>query len=89
MTNYNESILNGTKWSRCSVVTIINPIEGAPRVIFGEQDALLVDGTIISIPTNKQCQATFDQANGTIPLVTPETGVSLGTSVSHAELYTV
>jgi hypothetical protein len=89
MSNYNESNINGTKWSRCSTVTIVNPVEGVPHIIFGEQDVILVDGVTIPISTNKQCRATFDQANGTIPLVNPETGVSLGTSVSHAELYTV
>ena len=88
MANYNESILNGTKWSRCNTVTIVNPIEGTPCIIFGEQDALLVDGVTLPISTNKQCQAFFDQENGIIPLVHPVTGESLGTT-THAELYTI
>lgn len=89
--NYKEAELVGTAWTRCHTVHIINKYKQNPTVIFGEEQVVELGSSTPPIITNKGSEilAEFDPVNGSIPLVNPETGESLGTSISHVELYTI
>lgn len=96
--NYQESNLTGTSWVRCNKVVLNNPLAGSPPdpmlgaavpfITFEEEKVMVIDGSTVKMPISS-CQKVFDPIAGTIPLLDPITGISLGTSVTHAELYTI
>lgn len=89
--NYKEESISGSKWTRCRVVTCINPLdpnEEHPRKVwFQEENVMSVGGgEILSLGDVGAVSATFEDA-GTFPLLNPLTGEELGSSMTHSELY--
>lgn len=89
--NYKETELVGTSWTRCHTVHIINKYKENPKIIFGEETVVELGPGMPPLITNYgiEISADFDQVNGNIPLLDPITGESLGTSISHTELYSI
>lgn len=87
-TNYNESSVSGTKWTRCHRMTFDNPLGGTPRVRFEEEEAFTVGAQTTSTPKLEMFVKPYDAA-ATIPLLNPETGIATGDTMTQAELYAV
>ena len=99
MANYKEELLTGQSWVRCKDIIISNPLEGTelnvvtaqaltPEVYFKEEKVVMLEGKKVVLGSSS-CTAAFNPISGSIPLLNPQTGEPLGTSVSHAELYTI
>lgn len=90
MTNYNESQITGSKWTRCNTVHINNQYGTTPTIIFGEEEVVDIGETYPVIrKTSSEVHASFDAQNGVIPLRNPTTNELTGESISHIELYTI
>lgn len=90
MTDYNESTVAGSKWTRCKAIHITNEYGRLPHIIFGEEELLDVGDTDpIHKSVGSEIHANFDPVNGNIPLLDPTTNQPLGTSITHIELYTI
>ena len=85
--NYKESGVAGSEYTRCSQITIYNPLGGTPAAEFAEERVTLLAGR--KIAENAECvRVPFDPAEE-IALINPETGEPLGSSVTHAQLYVI
>jgi hypothetical protein len=85
--NYRQKQTSAKTWTRATSISISNPIDGTPTISFMEQDVVEMDGKTRPLPgMPSQVYAVFDPA-GVIPLVDPETGLSLGSTLSHQALY--
>jgi hypothetical protein len=85
MPDYKQSALTGTAWQRCKTVVINNPLEGAKGVFFQEERVISLDGQNLKQPVDG-CGKNF-AADGSFPLLDPNTNVPLGVTMSHTELY--
>jgi hypothetical protein len=78
---------------RCRCVTITNPLlnvagqAAGPVAYFQEEKVISMDNTQTTVDSGA-CQKAFDIAS-VIPILNPTTGEPTGTSVTHAELYTI
>lgn len=86
--NYSETSITGTEWKRCVRMTFTNPHAGTGVVRFEEEKAISIDGHVNLTPVNELFVRAF-AADGSFPLRNPETGATIGTSMTHAELYAV
>ena len=48
MSNYRESTVTGTQWTRSNVVVVSNEWGSTPRVSFGEETRIAIDGATVS-----------------------------------------
>jgi hypothetical protein len=90
MADYKQSTVAGTAWQRCSEVRIANPYQGfggTPLVTFGEEQIINVGGKYVRQYVGELHKG-FDPA-ATIAMLNPVTGESLGTTVTHGELYAI
>jgi hypothetical protein len=97
--NYKQTTLTGESWTRCSSVSITNPLPGTgerhiftgaeqgPVACFQEEKVLSIDGVQSTVNAGSCCKV-FDAA-ATIPMLDPTTGTATGTTVTHAELYAI
>lgn len=89
MSNYKESPVAGTEWTRCGVVQIVNPYQRNPSVQFIEERVLHVgEGRPPVFTSAGSVSVAFDPAKQ-IPLINPETGSLTGTSVTYGEAYAI
>lgn len=91
MADYRASSLTAaTKWQRSNVITINNPLPGRgnPTIAFQEQEVVAVDGEVIAVLPKGGPMGLIREFDpeGSFPLLNPETGESLGVSMSHVEL---
>lgn len=89
--DYRESTVSGemTTWRRAANVTISNPYNGVPVLIFYEEDKIrLPNGSIMSGPgvRDPQIKVNFDTPLAEFPLRHPVTGEVIGTA-KHQDLY--
>ena len=98
MTNYKESTLVGSVYTRAKTLTIHNPLTGLvndytkalehkKRVIFAEETIANINNTYVAI-SESMCHTEFNPTS-IINLRNPETGEPTGNTVSHAELYVI
>ncbi len=87
--NYNETAVSGQRWTRCAVVTIVNPFNGVPTIRFDEEQVLSMgDGETMIRSGTGMLHIEFDPAE-TIQLVDPTTGADItGAVMTMAEVYT-
>ncbi len=83
--NYQESSISGIKWVRCNSVSITNPLSGTPKAYFTEESVVKIGSEQMLQPFG-QCSAEF-RADGSFPLLDPDTGRATGMTMSHQDLY--
>lgn len=86
--NYQESSIQGSTWTRCRAVTILNPHSSTGQTAmayFQEEKAVAFDSTVL-LSDRGSCGLEFD-AEATVPILDPQTGEPTGQSFTHAELY--
>jgi hypothetical protein len=85
--DYRQTEGSATSWRRSYQVIVNNPRNGAPSVIFHEEDRVNMNGVEFAASTAPtSVTATFDP-EASIPLLNPETGEPTGTSLSQRDLY--
>ena len=85
MSDYKQRAVNGTAWQRPFQIVIDNPLGETPRVSFLEEEILTVDGQTIrkGVP-GINIGYTPDAV---IDLLDPTTGLPLGQTMTHAQMY--
>jgi hypothetical protein len=85
MPNYKQTTIDGTSWQRAHSVTVTNPLNGTPRIEFGEERVIVLAGEMIN-QWAAGCSKDFSPT-GDFPLLNPETNAPLGASMTHTDLY--
>lgn len=86
--NYKESAIQGSTWTRCRAVTIVNPHPSTGQTqmaYFQEEKAISFDSTVL-LADRGSCGVAFD-AQASVPMLDPQTGEPTGQTFTHAELY--
>lgn len=87
MADYKQDTISGTKWQRCNRVQIINDLNDTPRIIFGEEEIISLNGEFIhNQPKQYECASNFSY-NTSINLRDPNTGELTGATSTQGELY--
>lgn len=86
MPDYNETEVKGKRWTRCNVVHIGNPYQGAPTVTFAEENIVEVGQDTFRQQTG-QLHFPFDP-EAVIELRDPRTGELTGQTTTGAAVYT-
>lgn len=87
--DYRAETGEATSWRRAKRIVISNELGQTPFIVFSEEDVISIGGKEAHIDAMTAVRGDFDPASGTIPLVNPQTGVPLGESMTHADLYVV
>ena len=88
MMNYKESQIQGSTWTRCRAVTVINPHPSTGQIAkayFQEEKAIAFDNTVL-LSDRGSCGVGFD-AEATVAMLDPQTGQPTGQTFTHADLY--
>jgi hypothetical protein len=88
MMNYQESQIQGSTWTRCRAVTVVNPHASTgqtPMAYFQEEKAIAFDNTVL-LSDRGSCGVEFDAA-ATVTMLDPQTGQPTGQTFTHADLY--
>ena len=87
MSDYQQSSIVGTRWKRARRISIDNPLNGAPSVLFAEDEVMaLGDGATIERPVSN-LTAGYDPGHS-FPLRDPATGEEIpGQTGTQAQLY--
>lgn len=88
MMNYQESQIQGSTWTRCRAVTVVNPHASTGEKImayFQEEKAIAFDNTVL-LSNRGSCGVAFDAA-ATVAMLDPQTGQPTGQTFTHADLY--
>lgn len=91
--DYRESTTNGqmTTWRRAANITISNPADGVPSIVFYEEDKIrLPNGSLMSGPgvRDPQIKADLKDPLTEFPLINPATGEVIGVA-RYQDLYVV
>ena len=87
-TNFQESTVTGTKWSRCRTVMIGNPYQQAPRINLQEETLLVIDGLAPLSVGMRNLDAAFDPS-AVINLRDPRTDELTGTTTTQGAVYAI
>lgn len=86
MANYQETTVSGSEYTRCNIITIINPYGKNPAVQFNEERAtVLADDRVIFEPRGNISLA-FDPSK-VIQLIDPNTGLPTGVEATYGDVY--
>jgi hypothetical protein len=85
MPNYKESDVSGIAWQRCHTITIENQLENPKRINFQEEQVINFNDKIYH-QWVVGCGKDFD-ANGSFPILDPETNAETGVVMTHQQLY--
>lgn len=89
MSNYRETQIAGTRWTRCGVVQIINPYQRTPAVQFVEEVVTsLGEGEEPLFANAGGISVAFDP-NRVIPLRDPFTGELTGQTTTYGAVHAV
>ena len=92
MTNYIESEVPGSKWTRCNKVTIANPFKDQGFAIFSEESVVPYEDATglnyIKEPVRSTLTLGFSE-DAQITMYDPETGEPLPASITHKEVYQI
>lgn len=86
MPNYQESVVTGSKYTRCSQIFINNPLDKIPSITFSEEQILSLEGEQIHKDLGGLYE-TLEDPTHTIELLDPQTGTSTGVIITYADLY--
>ena len=86
MSDYKESQVSGSEYTRCNQVVISNPLASTPQVQFYEERVTSIGGRSLFTPDG-HIRVAFD-ADKVIPLVNPETLEPIhGQSTTMGQMY--
>ena len=88
MANYNEVTSQGTMWTRCYEIVVVNPFAGLQKTAkFFEEDVVVLDGKIIS---NRKgyIQKVFNPGD-VVQLRDPQTNQVTGETITHEQIYNI
>ena len=94
MSNYKQSEIAGTSWTRCRAITInnpypdVDPINSVPKAWFQEQQVIQLPDNKVILNDVSSCFKVFDPITE-ITLLDPETGAPTGATVTHGYLYQI
>lgn len=88
MADYKETTTTGKTWQRCYTVNITNHLTSPPRAVFFEEKVAQFGENQVTTPVGN-VNIDFNPAEGTFPVLNPQTGEPTGAISSHAELYTL
>ncbi len=86
--NYQESQIQGSTWTRCRAVTVINPHASTgqkPVAYFQEEKAIAFDNTVV-VSDRGSCNIEFNPA-AIVTVLDPQTGQATGQTFTHEDLY--
>lgn len=87
MADYQETSVAGTMWRRAKMINIWNPLDGAPRVCFTEEDVVkLADGKVITSGDSTFINANYEAAKS-FNIIDPITGQPTGQAMTQEQLY--
>lgn len=86
MSNYNQSDVDGIKWTRASQVKIDNPLGGIASIRFREEDVISSGDDTIST-CRGSVGATFKDPQMSFPILDTETGEETGQTMSYQDVY--
>ncbi len=87
--NYNESTVSGQRWTRCAVVTIVNPYNRTPTVRFDEEEIIHLGGDETMTRSGTGMLMMDFDPDEVVQLVDPTTGQDIpGSVMTMAEVYT-
>ena len=86
MSNYKETTITGSSYTRCNQVLISNRLGAVPTVKFDEQVVVSLETGGAIINGSGSIEMPFDAAK-MIPLIDPTTGASTGQSISYDAIY--
>ena len=87
MSNYNESNISGTQWTRASQVRIHNPLGGTPSIQFKEENVINADGKNIITRGGTLTDKLVDPSL-VFNLLNPADGTVVGTA-TYGEVYAI
>lgn len=87
MANYKETSVVGSQYTRCSEISIVNPLNLTPSVQFTEEKVTILGDKKI-IERSGEITVSFDP-DKVIPVLDPITGEQTGTNISYAEVYAI
>lgn len=87
MPDYKETAVSGTQWQRCTAVVVMNPLNATPTIRMDEEIVANFGGETFS-KSVPGIQIDFDPAM-VIPLLDPQTGEPVGTTMTGLEVYVV
>jgi hypothetical protein len=86
MSDYRESTLTGTSWTRARTLIFENPRNSTPGVLIREEEILNLGDREISQPAGEINKSITDLTT-LIPLRNPENGELTGDSISMGAVY--
>jgi hypothetical protein len=86
MSDYRESTLSGTSWTRARSLYLENPFNSAPSVLIREEEILNLGDRQISQPAG-EINLTITDMTELVPLRNPETGELTGDSIAVGTVY--
>lgn len=88
MPDYRQATGTANLWRRAYQVTINNPRNNPPNILFMEEDVVTVEGAEFRQPNAGMVSGSFDPS-GVIELRDPATGELTGQTATQAELYAI
>jgi hypothetical protein len=85
MSKYQQQNITGEEYTRCNVITIVNPLNKTPSIQFNEERITVLSDRVLETPIG-QITIAFD-ASKEIVLLNPQTGEPVGKSITHLDLY--
>lgn len=88
MSNYKQTEIVGSTYVRCPEFTVSNPLGETPKLMFREEEVLVLPSSKHFNPLPDVILEDFDPTVQ-IPLINPNTGESLERSITQAEVYVI
>ena len=86
MPNYQETTVSGSEYTRCNVITIINPYGRTPAVDFSEERATVLAADRVIFEQLGHISLSFDPSK-VIQLLDPNTGLPTGVEATYGDAY--
>ncbi len=88
MTDYKQTTLAGTAYTRANAVTVANPLTGVKAINFFEEQVVNLGDEVMLRPQGGfQEPFTDDNAGTEFPLLNPQDSTPLGATATYTELY--
>jgi len=87
MANYNQKEVSGNAWTRAFQITVDNPYNGTPSILFSEENILDLGDRLINGRSGMlEQQLTMENAFTQFPLLDPATNNETGALANYAQL---
>lgn len=88
MNNYKQTEIMGSTYVRCPEFTVSNPLGETPKLLFREEEVMVLAETKHFNPLPLSILVDFD-SDLEIPLIDPETGEPGGRSIAQSDVYAI